>query len=125
MKMKGIAGASNTVLNYIANSCKGEVSQTVRISKKEMLEKIDNIFLEGSSEKYKLSVKEIFSPWQKGAVIDSIDGKYQLKTFIMGIFSKWLNLRKSIIWIYEKETMKCFECRAWSVNKIIEYVKSK
>ena len=123
--MNIIASASSASANRIIKKSKGEVSETVRISKKEMMDKIDSLFLDGNSEEYKAFVKKLFSAWQKGNSIDSVDGKYQLKTFIMGIYSKWLNLRRSNIWIYEKETMKCFECKAWSVKKIVKHVKSK
>jgi hypothetical protein len=121
----GIAAASGKVANSIIEESKGTVENTVRISKEDMIEKIDSLFLENVPEEYLVSVKKLFSPWQKGASINSIDEKYELKTFIMGAFSKWLNLRASRIWIYEKETNTCYECKAWSLKKVVKYVKNK
>ena len=120
-----MAGFSTGAMGSLIKSCKGNPSRTEKISKDEMIQKIDSLFLQNSTEEYRVSVIKIFSPWQKGNSVDTTDGKYKLKTFIFGAFSKWANLRVSRIWIYDNETNVCYECKAWSVKKIVKFVKSK
>lgn len=109
---KTIAAMSTGVANSIIKDAKGNVARTEKISKDEMMKWLDDIFLQNATNEYKLSVKKVFSPWQKGTSLMSPNGKYELKTFIMGWYSKWLNLRSSRIWIYNKETNVCYECKA-------------
>lgn len=127
MKSKGmmISSAATSVANGIINQSKGEVSETFTIKKDEMIDKINKLFLDNQAEDYKDEVKKIFSPWQKGCSVVSTDGKYELKTFIMGFWSKWMNLRSSRVWIYDRDKNICFECKAWSMKKVIKSIKQK
>ena len=121
---KTIAAMSTGEANSIIKDAKGNVARTEKISKDEVMKWLDDIFLQNATNEYKLSVKKVFSPWQKGTSLMSPNGKYELKTFIMGWYSKWLNLRSSRIWIYNKETNVCYECKAWSMKKVVKFVKN-
>ena len=120
-----IASAATGTYNMIIEAAKGEVARTENISKEEMIKRLDTIFLQNSDDEYKASVKKLFSPCKKGASIISPDGKYELKTFIIGWYSKYLNLRSSRIWIYDKETNVCYECKAWAMKKVVKFVKRR
>ena len=97
------AASATVVAKAIEKNTKGKVDRTVKISKDEMLRKIGEIFFAGVGENDKTIIKGIFSPWKKGMGITTTDGRYELKTFLMGWYSKFLNLRSSVIWLYDYE----------------------
>lgn len=122
---KAINAASTAVANSIVKSTKGDVEKTVRIKKDEMIKKIDELFLKDATPEELKTIQKLFSPWQKGNSVKSKDERYELKTFLMGIYSKWLNLRSSLVWVYDWNESVCYECKAWSMKSVVKHVKGK
>ena len=122
---KTINAASTAVMNSIVKSTKGDVEKTVRVKKDEMIKKIDELFLSDTTPEELKAIQKLFSPWQKGNSVKSKDERYELKTFLMGIYSKWLNLRSSLVWVYDWNENVCYECKAWSMKSVVKYVKGK
>lgn len=103
----------------IVSKITGKKIETVDIPLEQMVGMVKRVFIDSATSAEELQNIEKAIRMGKKAVIPSKDGRYELRSAIYGFFNKWLNFKKSYIWIQEVETGKIYQYRAFNMSKLI------